>query len=48
MKTEKQNKKKENQELKEWKKPELKVLDKKGTENGGVNDLTEDYDGTLS
>lgn len=41
MKTEKQHKT-ENQELKEWKKPELKVLDKRRTEGGGYDIEAED------
>ncbi|MFW6095668.1 MAG: hypothetical protein ACOC8S_04455 [Bacteroidota bacterium] len=45
MKTEKQNKKKENQEPREWKKPELKVLDKRETESGGLTtDAENTYD----
>jgi len=37
-----EERKEENKALKEWKKPELKVLDKRGTESGDPGDLGED------
>ncbi|MFO8234407.1 MAG: hypothetical protein R6U04_03230 [Bacteroidales bacterium] len=43
MKTGKQNNKTENQELREWKKPELKVLDTDKTNSGGGGDPAEDH-----
>ncbi|MFP4042212.1 MAG: hypothetical protein ACLFT6_05570 [Bacteroidales bacterium] len=42
MKAEKQHKKQKNQVLREWKKPELKVLDKRETEGGDTTHDTED------
>ena len=37
-----EERKEENKALKEWKKPELKVLDKRGTEGGTQTTDTED------
>ncbi|MFO8233811.1 MAG: hypothetical protein R6U04_00205 [Bacteroidales bacterium] len=50
MKTRKQNNKTEteNQELREWKKPELKVLDKERTEGYTDPDVSEDAFGSVN
>lgn len=48
MKKEKQNNKTENRELREWKKPELKVLDKERTEGYTDPDLSEDAFGSVN
>ena len=38
-----EERKEEKKPLKEWKKPELKVLDKRGTEGGNSPDFTEAF-----
>jgi len=38
-----EERKEENKTLKKWKKPELKVLDKRGTEGGDPYDTGEDF-----
>jgi hypothetical protein len=38
-----EERKEENNNLKDWKKPELKVLDKSGTNSGETPDYPEDF-----